>query len=147
MAKSYRLTGGRRFFNGLMTAMLRLGLAPKTMYLLTVPGRRSGLLRSTPVSPVLEGGPRWLVAPYGEVAWVGNARAACKVTLSRGRWSETFKIAELNDEDAAPILKRYVTSQPIIRAHFDAIHDDPLEQFVAEASRHPVFKLLDATGG
>ena len=43
--------------------------------------------------------------------------------------------------DAAPILQTYVRKVRIVRPYFDAAPDDPLEAFVAEASRHPVFRL------
>ena len=88
MAKSYRLTPLRRLANILMRLLLRLGLAPRTTMLLTVPGRRSGTPRSTPVTLVEEDGQRWLVAPYGPVGWVRNARAAGQVELSRGGRSD-----------------------------------------------------------
>jgi hypothetical protein len=47
---------------------------------------------------------RWLVAPYGAVNWVRNARAVGQVTLTRGRRSETVRIVELGPEDSAPVL-------------------------------------------
>jgi deazaflavin-dependent oxidoreductase (nitroreductase family) len=141
MAKSYRLTPLRRIANGLMRLLLRLGLAPRTTVLLTVPGRRSGTPRSTPVTLVEEDGQRWLVAPYGPVGWVRNARAAGQVELSRGRRSETVRLKELVPEEAAPILKVYLERVPITRAYFDAAPDAPLAAFVAEATRHPVFQV------
>jgi len=76
IAKTYRLTQVRRFANVLMRLLLRLGLAPRTTMLLTIAGRRTGTPRSTPVTMVEEDGQRWLVAPYGPVGWVHNARAA-----------------------------------------------------------------------
>ena len=54
------------------------------MRLLTVAGRRSGQPRSTPVVPVVTENGCWLVAPFGDVGWVRNARAAEQVTLRRG---------------------------------------------------------------
>src|SRR5215211_3107674 len=119
MARSYRLTPLRRLANGLMRLLLRLGLAPGTMLLLTVPGRRSGTPRSTPVTLVEEDGQRWLVAPYGLVGWVHNARAAGQVELSRARRTETVRVKELAPEAAAPILKAYVERVPITRPYFD----------------------------
>src|SRR5215211_7883320 len=112
MARSYRLTPLRRLANGLMRLLLRLGLAPRTTMLLTVPGRRSGTPRSTPVTLVERDGQRWLVAPYGPVGWVHNARAAGQVELSRGRRTETVRVKELAPEAAAPILKAYVERFP-----------------------------------
>src|SRR5215208_6699083 len=137
MAKSYRLTPLRRIANALMRLLLRLGLAPRTTMLLTVPGRRSGTPRSTPVTLVEEDGQRWLVAPYGPVGWVRNARAARQVELSRGRRSETVRLQELTPRAAAPILKTYVERVPITRPYFDAAPDAPIAAFVAEAARHP----------
>ncbi len=141
MAATYRLTLWRRALNTIVRVLLRIGLGPGHTYLLTVRGRRSGRLYSTPVTLVEEGGERWLVAPYGEVAWVRNARAAGEVILSRGRYSETVTIAELGSHESAPILQRYVTEVPITRPFFDAAPDSPVETFAQEADRHPVFQV------
>jgi deazaflavin-dependent oxidoreductase (nitroreductase family) len=121
--------------------LLKLGLMPGPTYLLTVPGRRTGRPLSTPVTLVEQGGARWLVAPYGDVAWVRSARAAGQITLSRGRRSETVPIRELGPDDAAPVLQRYITRVPITRPYFDARPDSPLSDFISEAPRHPVFAL------
>ncbi len=141
MAATYRLGLGRRAANRLVRLLLRLGLMPGPTYLLTVPGRRTGRPMSTPVTLVEDGGERWLVAPYGDVGWVRNARAAGQVTLSRGGRSETLPIRELSPADAAPVLQRYVTRVPITRPYFDARPDSPLTAFETESPRHPVFVL------
>jgi deazaflavin-dependent oxidoreductase (nitroreductase family) len=146
MAATYRLSRWRRLLNALVRTLLRVGLGPRHTYLLTVQGRRSGTRYSTPVTLVEEGTNRWLVAPYGEVAWVRNARAAGQVTLSRGRHAETVAIVELGPEEAAPVLKQYVIGVPITRPFFDATPDAPLEAFVAEAPRHPAFHIRGASG-
>jgi hypothetical protein len=104
-----------------------------------------GKLYSTPVTLVEEGMNRWLVAPYGDVSWGRNARAAGRVTLSRGRRSETMAIVELGPAEAAPILKQYIADVPITRPFFDVTPDAPLEAFVAEARRHPVFRIDGAS--
>ena len=142
MPATYRLGSARRLVNRLVRALLRMGLGPRRTYLLTVQGRRSGRLRSTPVTLVEEGGRRWLVAPYGEVGWVRNARAAGRITLSRGRRSETVAVAEVEPEESAPVLRRYLAEVPITRPFFDAAPDANLEAFKAEAPRHPVFRIL-----
>jgi deazaflavin-dependent oxidoreductase (nitroreductase family) len=141
MAATYRLSPSRRAINRAVRLLLRLGLVPGPTYLLTVPGRRTGRPFSTPVTLVEEEGARWLVAPYGEVGWVRNARAAGRVTLSRGGHSETLPIRELPSAEAAAVLQRYVTRVPITRPYFDAGPDSPLAAFIAEAPRHPVFAL------
>jgi deazaflavin-dependent oxidoreductase (nitroreductase family) len=145
MAVTYRLGRWRRMLNVLVRALLHVGLGPRHTYLLTVHGRRSGTPYSTPVTLVEEGTHRWLVAPYGEVSWVRNARAAGQVTLSRGRHTETVVIAELGPDGAAPVLKQYVTELPITRPFFDAKPHSPIEVFVAEAHRHPAFRIHGAS--
>jgi deazaflavin-dependent oxidoreductase (nitroreductase family) len=146
MAATYRLSCWRRLLNAVRRVFLRVGLGPRRTSLLTVRGRRSGVLYSTPVNLVEAGGQRWLVAPYGEVSWVRNARAAGQVTLSCGRRSESVVIAELGPAEAAPVLQQYVTEVPITRPFFDAKPDPSLEAFVAEAHRHPVFRIHSASG-
>jgi deazaflavin-dependent oxidoreductase (nitroreductase family) len=146
MAARYRLSRWRRLLNALVRILLRIGLGPRHTSLLTVQGRRSGTRDSTPVTLEEEGTNRWLVAPYGEVAWVRNARAAGQVTLSRGRRSETVSIVELGPEESAPVLKQYVTEVPITRPFFDATPNAPFEAFVAEAHRHPVFRIHGVAG-
>lgn len=141
MASAYRLTPSRRAANRLVRLLLKLGLMPGPTYLLTVPGRRTGRPLSTPVTLVEQDGARWLVAPYGNVAWVRSARAAGQVTLSRGKRSETMPIRELSPAEAAPVLHRYIERVPITRPYFDAKPDSPLSDFISEASRHPVFQL------
>lgn len=146
MAATYRLSGWRRWLNQLVRTLLRVGLGPRRTYLLTVPGRRSGRLYETPVTLVEVEGQRWLVAPYGAVNWVRNARDAGWVMLRRGRHAETVAIEEVGPEDSAPVLQRYVARVPITRPYFDARPDAPLDAFRAEATRHPVFRIVDETG-
>jgi deazaflavin-dependent oxidoreductase (nitroreductase family) len=106
-----------------------------------VPGRKTGKTRSTPVTLVEEDGRRWLVAPYGAVEWVKNARAAGKVGLRRGRHAEIVPIRELGPEEAAPVLKMYVERVPHPRPYFDNGPDAPADAFISEAGRHPVFLI------
>jgi deazaflavin-dependent oxidoreductase (nitroreductase family) len=145
VAATYRLGPIRRLVNVVMTALLRVGLGPPRTYLLTVPGRKTGRPLTTPVTLVTSGTRRWLVAPYGEVAWVRNTRAAGRVTLTRGRRRETFAVKELAPEDSAPVLRQYVKEVPITRPFFDVRPDSPLPAFVEEAPRHPVFLLQPDT--
>lgn len=142
MARAYRLGAARRIVNALIRTLLRVGVGPARTYLLVTRGRTTGRLYRTPVTLVEEPPRRWLVAPYGEVGWVKNARAARQVTLERGRRAVTLRLAELGPEASAPILRRYVREVPITRSYFDAGPDAPLDAFVAEAPRHPVFELL-----
>jgi deazaflavin-dependent oxidoreductase (nitroreductase family) len=142
VARAYRLSPARRIVNALIRASLRIGAGPARTYLRGTRGRKTGRTYRTPVTLVELPPRRWLVSPYGDVGWVGNARAAGRVTLERGRRAETLRLVELGAADAAPILKRYATDVPITRPYFDARHDAPVEAFAAEAARHPVFELI-----
>jgi deazaflavin-dependent oxidoreductase (nitroreductase family) len=131
----------RRALNAAMMAALRRGVGPPGIWLLETRGRRTGTLRTTPVSLVEDETGRYLVSPYGVTAWVRNARAAGEVSLRRGRRVDTLPITELSPEQSAPVLKRYVRKQRIVRPWFDAGPDAPPEAFAAEADRHPAFRL------
>ena len=141
MAKTYRVTTATRLANLFVRAMVRAGIGVKGTYLLTVRGRKSGEPRSTPVTLLEDDGRRWLVAPYGEVSWVRNARAAGRGMLSRGGRSEAVGITEVGPEEAAPVLKKYAEQVAITRPYFDAQPGAPIEEFEAEAARHPVFRI------
>ena len=144
MARSYRLTAGRRALNRIVRVFNSMGVGSDCDVLLTVIGRRSGIARTTPVTLVRAGASRWLVAPYGEVSWVHNIRATGAATLTRRRRSETVKVTELGAAESAPVLKAYLAKVAVTRPFFDAKRDSPVDAFEAEASRHPVFLIEPA---
>lgn len=111
------------------------------MHILTVLGRNSGRRRSIPVQLVIADTQRWLVSPYGERQWVKNARASGEVELTRRRTTR-HGIEEVGASEAAPILREYLRTTPIVKPYFEVDAEAPLEAFVAEAERHPVFKLI-----
>jgi deazaflavin-dependent oxidoreductase (nitroreductase family) len=125
--------------NALVSVLARVGVGP--IHLLTTTGRVTGRPHTLPVVPVDQDGKRWLVAPYGPVAWVHNARASGRVTLRYGRTSRDYTVREATAAEAGPVLKRYVAVASRTRQHFDAAPDAPAEAFAAEADRHPVFEL------
>ena len=139
--KPYRKSLWRRGLNAVVRPLAKLGLSGPRTHLLTVPGRRTGRPWSTPVSIVQEGGERWLVAPYGSRNWVLNARAAGWVELRRGRRRERLAVDELRPEDAVFVLRRYYELARVTRPFFDVSLDSPDAEWVAEAPRHPVFRL------
>jgi deazaflavin-dependent oxidoreductase (nitroreductase family) len=146
MAKTYRVTFGVRTGNALVTALLRAGVKLGSMSLLTVRGRKSGQPRTTPVAVIERDGERWLVAPFGDVNWVRNLRAAGEATLKRGRRAETVTARELSTEEAAVILKRSLDGAPaFLRQYFDVSPASPLADFVREAPQHPVFRVRAAS--
>jgi deazaflavin-dependent oxidoreductase (nitroreductase family) len=135
----------RRLGNVLIAPLARLGLAGKRTHILTTVGRKTGHRYSTPVQLLLKDGERWLVAPYGEREWVKNARAAGEVELTRALRTERVGVEEVDLVTAAPILREYLRKTPVTKEYFDATAESPLEDFAAEASRHPVFRIRIAT--
>ena len=81
------------------------------------------------------------MAPYGEVGWVRNARAAGEVQLRRKRRAETLQIEEVAPTSAAPVLRRYLQQVGVVRPFFDVTPTSPVAAFEREAPRHPVFRL------
>jgi deazaflavin-dependent oxidoreductase (nitroreductase family) len=141
MATSYQLGRTRRLINAVVTPLVRFGLAGRNTYLLTVEGRTSGRRYSTPVTLVVDDEERWLVAPYGERNWVKNARVAGWVELSRAGTTERLDVSELVAAEAGPVLRMYLQKYRLTSPFFDVKANAPVEAFIAEASRHPVFRL------
>jgi len=140
--KPYRRSWWRRALNALVRPLARLGLTGPRTHLLTVPGRKTGKPWSTPVTIVRDGEERWLIAPYGNRNWVKNARAAGSVELRRGRRSERLGIEELPPARAVPVLRRYYERSRVTRPFFDVDLTSSDAAWLAEAPRHPVFRLV-----
>ncbi len=115
------------------------------MQLLTVRGRSSGRLRTTPVVPVVDGDRRWVVSPFGEVEWVRNARVAGRIELGRGDARAEYIARELDASEATPVLRAYLSmpSERFVRRDFDVTATSDDAALAAEAPRHPVFALVD----
>ena len=138
--KRLQTSAGRRAGDAVVATLTRWGLVPHT-YVMTTIGRKTGRPRSTPVTIVEQGEKRWLVAPYGPVPWVLNARAAGRVTISRRGHSKVYAVTEVDPEQAGAILKDYLKIAGATKTFFEATKNSPVETFTAEASRHPVFEL------
>ena len=143
MAKTYRVTFAVRLSNKIVGFLLCAGVKIGPMVLLTVRGRKSGQPRTTPVALGERNGQRVLVGTFGNVNWVRNLRAAGEATLTRRRRSEEITVRELPPEEAAVALKEILPTAPnFIKAYFDVTPDSPLEEFIQEAPRHPIFQVL-----
>ncbi|HZC25844.1 MAG TPA: nitroreductase family deazaflavin-dependent oxidoreductase [Actinopolymorphaceae bacterium] len=150
--QTYRHSLTLKVANRIMAALIKLGVPVQgsgvPTALLTVPGRKSGLPRTTPVALLADrDGDGWrLMAPYGVVDWVKNLRAAGSATITmRGR-SFGVTARELSPAEGAPLLREAVASaSPMLRKafapYFDAAPEAPLTDWEHEAGRHPVFQL------
>lgn len=116
MVKEYRLGMANKAANAVFAQLTRLGLGASYRWILTVPGRKTGQLHSTPVDVMDVGEERWLVAGYGPTNWVLNARAAGRVTLRRGRRRKSYDVTEASTAEAVPVLRKYMTEVRVTRA-------------------------------
>ncbi len=138
-----------RVANVATTALLRAGIrlvgfGRLPTYLLTVRGRKSGQLRTTPITVVPQGGERYVLAPYGAVDWVRNLRAAGEATLTRGRCVERVRATDLPAAEAGRVLRAFIESgNPIGRA-FGVSAASSREEFERATTTHPVFLLRPA---
>lgn len=128
-------------FNAVASRAIQAGIGLPSSYLLTTVGRKTGIERTTPVSIITRDGYRWLVAPYGSVGWVHNARAAGRVTLRKGGRVEDVAVTEVGPGDAVPILRKYLWKFPVVRPFFDFGPRSPDDKVVEEAPNHPVFRI------
>jgi deazaflavin-dependent oxidoreductase (nitroreductase family) len=145
MAKTYQRHLGTRLINSWFRALTKLGLGASYRQILTVPGRKTGQLHSTPVDVIEVGGQRWLVAGYGPANWVLNTRAHGKVTLRRGGHSQTYKVEEVGADAAIPVLRKYIAEIRVTRPYFDATPTSSDVAVAAELSSHAVFRLIPST--
>ena len=83
-------------FSPVLQALLAAGIPVGPNALITIRGRTSGLPRSAGVAVVEASGRRWIWAPWGEVHWVRNLRAAGRATISVRRRKEEVVATELN---------------------------------------------------
>jgi deazaflavin-dependent oxidoreductase (nitroreductase family) len=78
-------------FNPIARFVLAAGVPMGPNGLITIRGRKSGLSRTTPLAIIEVSGRRWVWAPWGDVQWVRNLRAAGRATISvRGRQEDVY---------------------------------------------------------
>ena len=133
------------FFGPIAKALLATGVPMGFNGLITIRGRKSGLPRTTPVAIIEVSGRRWIWAPWGEVHWVRNLRAARFATITvRGRKEEvmateldpTQRVGFFRDV-LGPVARGIPFGIRFIRIVDGVDLQDPLEA----AEGRPVFEL------
>ncbi len=130
--------------NKLMMAVQKLGIPTGPAMVLTVPGRKSGKPRSTPMTPFQFDGNLYVVAGYPGADWAANARAASTGTLSRGRRSRQVKIVELTAAQSRPVLRAFPVEVPVgvaFAKRSGMVVDGTPDEFEALAGRLAVFRF------
>jgi deazaflavin-dependent oxidoreductase (nitroreductase family) len=133
------------FYNRIARFLLRAGVPLGPNGLITIRGRKSGRPRTTPLALIEASGRCWVWAPWGEVEWVRNLRAAGRATVTAHRRSEEVRATELAPaqrlgffRDVLTPLARSVPFGMSLARIVDGVDlNDPGEP----ASRCPVFEL------
>ncbi|HEY0229066.1 MAG TPA: nitroreductase family deazaflavin-dependent oxidoreductase [Mycobacterium sp.] len=130
--------------NRVMMAVQKLGIPTGPAMVLTVPGRKSGRPRSTPMTPFEFRGGLYVVAGYPGADWAANARAAGSGTLARGRRSREVRIVELTAEEARPVLRAFPIEVPVgvsFAKRSGMVLDGTSDEFEALAGTLAVFRF------
>jgi hypothetical protein len=134
--------------NKVFLAVQRLGLGMKELPVLTVPGRKIGKPRSTPLSVLEHEGQRYLLEGFPGADWARNVRAAGgRATLSTGKRREEVRLVELDPQDALPVLRLWpvrLADGAKIMADAGVVEAVTPEAFEAVAGRCGVFRVETA---
>ena len=122
---------------------LRVPLGPNG--LISIRGRKSGLPRTTPVAIIEVSGRRWVWAPWGEVQWVRNLRAAGRATITVHGHEEEVRATELDPtqrvryfrDTLGPLARSVPFGMKFIRIVDGVDLDRPADA----ANGRPVFEL------
>ncbi len=151
-----------RLLNPVFSRYLGVGLPGGPNVLLTVRGRSSGRSRGAPVSMMQLGDRRFVQAAFGEVNWVRNLRASGQAVVMKGRHADLVDAVELAPETAGVIMREALapyersrllravvgptTRPPVGVLHYFGVRvDETVDEYVADARRHPTFELLPRT--
>ena len=149
MTQQLRPPRGINVLNAIARPLLAAGLPMGFNGLVTIRGRKSGEPRTTPVAIIESGDRRWVWAPWGEVNWVRNLRAAGRATIEVRRQTEDVTATELDPaqrlEFFRDVLRPLAKGMPggmwFIRTVDGVDLDCPQEA----AENRPVFELHPAS--
>ncbi|MBI3216108.1 MAG: nitroreductase family deazaflavin-dependent oxidoreductase [Mycobacterium sp.] len=138
--------------NKLFMALLKLGIplsGKDGPVVLTVTGRKSGQPRSTPITPMVVDGQRYVVGGFPGADWVRNLQANPAATVTQGRRSEQVTMVEVPVEQARPLLRQFPVLVPTgvsFMKNAGLVSQDPTpEEFEALAGRCAVFRFDPTT--
>lgn len=85
-----------RLFSPVLKLLLTIRVPLGFNRLVTIRGRKSGQPRTAAIAVIEVAGERWVWAPWGEVNWVRNLRAAGRATITQGGRQEDVTAIELD---------------------------------------------------
>jgi deazaflavin-dependent oxidoreductase (nitroreductase family) len=122
----------------------REGTGMHDLPVLTVPGRRSGEPRRTPLTVLELDGERYLLGGFPGADWIRNVRAAGGGTLSVGEHHEHVRLVELDADDALPVLRAWPVEVPQgaeMMRDAGVVADATPDAFADVAGICPVFRV------
>ncbi len=142
--RSLGLPGWVQPMSQVIIGLQNLGIALFSFHVISIPGRRSGQLRTTVVSPFTVGGHRYLLS-FGQLDWARNARAAGWGFLSRGRRQTKVALIEITAPESASIVGEFPRQIPAGVQFFvrTGLVDAPgrPDQFAAASERLALFRV------
>jgi hypothetical protein len=130
-------------------ALQRVGISFFSFHVLSVAGRRSGVMRKTVVSPFVVGGRRYILS-FGHIGWVRNAQAAGWGVISRGRRDQKVSLVEVRSPENRSVVGAFPVQIPAgVRFFIDlGLVEAPgrPDQFEAAADRLTLFRIEPVTG-
>lgn len=131
--------------NRAMAAVGRIGVS-LPMALLTVPGRKTGKPRTTPVTPFEYHGDEYVLGGIPGADWVKNVQAADTAELKVRRRRRVVRLVEIPASESEPVLREFPrlvpTGVPIMIKSGVVTSDDP-DEFAALAGRCVLFRIDD----
>lgn len=122
----------------------RQGTLGFALSVLTVPGRRSGQPRDTPLTVLERDGQRYVMGGFPAADWIRNVRAAGGGTLTVAGVAEQVSLVELDAEQARPIMREWpaVTPQGVaMMRDAGVIADTTPDELEKVAGTCPVFRI------
>lgn len=131
------------WIKGMNEQLMQDGNTP--LDVLSVPGRRSGVPRSTPLTIAELGGHRYVVGGFPAADWIKNVRAAGGGTLTaHDGTTEAVRLVEVDPAEALPVLRAWpeVTPDGVGMMRDAGVVTDTTPDALAEAvGICPVFRV------
>jgi hypothetical protein len=130
--------------SSLIIGLQRLGISFFSFHVISVPGRRTGQMRTTVVSPFVVEGKRYVLS-FGQLDWVRNARASGLAILSRSRKQEKVALVEIKAPQSRAIVREFPRQIPAGAQFFVRLGlvENPAgpDQFEMAADRLALFRI------
>ncbi|WP_099039842.1 nitroreductase/quinone reductase family protein [Mycobacterium neglectum] len=135
-----------KYVNKIMIGIQKLGIpmGENGPVILVVPGRKSGKLRSTPITPMVVEGKRYVLGGLPGSDWAANLRAAGAAELKQGKSTERVRVVELPPDEARPLLRLFPVGVPTgvsFLKNAGLVTGPNPDEYEALAGRCPVFRF------